>query len=127
VLSYIGDRSYSLYVSHVILFSGVYYSLHHRYLAHYPRWLEETPLGIGVQVLGLFVAAILLSEVSYQLIELPYIAYGKSVIKALRGAPVALPALDAAKLASTDLAAAPSEPPSNPERVAGLVEIAVSG
>jgi len=85
-LEYVGDRSYSLYVCHVLLFSGVYPFLVTKYPVIVPVWLSETGPGVAIQVAVMFALALLVSDLSYRLIELPFIALGKRVVGSLRAA-----------------------------------------
>lgn len=83
-MEYVGDRSYSLYVCHVLLFSGVYPFVVAKYPALLPAWFSQTSVGVAVQVVMMFALALLVSDVSYRLIELPFIALGKRAIEVLK-------------------------------------------
>jgi peptidoglycan/LPS O-acetylase OafA/YrhL len=83
-LSYLGDRSYSLYVCHPILWIGVYPYLIQRYGAGLPGWVRSTAPGIWLQFAGMFIVALVVTELSYQLIEVPYIERGKRLIEIMR-------------------------------------------
>lgn len=81
--AYLGDRSYSLYVCHPILWLGVYPFLYGRYGDPLPDWLLRTPSGVAMQAAVLFVGALLVTEVSYQLLEKPYLRYGRELVRSL--------------------------------------------
>lgn len=84
VFSYLGDRSFSLYVSHPILWVALKPVVMTRFGDSIPSWLTTTSAGIAVQFALMLVVALAVTEVSYRLIELPYIDYGKSLIRRLR-------------------------------------------
>ncbi|HET6351084.1 MAG TPA: acyltransferase [Coriobacteriia bacterium] len=82
-LLYVGDRSYSLYVSHVILYSGVYVFVTAKYAAAMPTWITQTASGVAAQAAFLVLAAVAVAAFSYRYIEQPYIDFGKKVIRGL--------------------------------------------
>lgn len=82
-LIWVGDRSYSLYVCHVILYSGLYYFLYNKYLHIIPQWVSNSNVGIGLQTLILLGISLYVSDLSYRYIELPYLNYGKTIIHSM--------------------------------------------
>ncbi len=80
--SYLGDRSFSLYVSHPILWVVLYPLIYNR--LNLPEWLGTTWQGLWLQLGVMFIAALGVAELSYRFIEMPYIQYGKSLIANLR-------------------------------------------
>jgi peptidoglycan/LPS O-acetylase OafA/YrhL len=80
-LVYVGSRSFAIYVSHVILFSGVYYNL---YMAHpewYPAVIRKMMGYTFVQTAFLFSIALAVADLSYRLVEKPFIALGSRFLR----------------------------------------------
>jgi len=71
LLVWCGDRSASVYVSHVILYSCVYHNIYYR-TSIIPDWVKNTVPGTIAQVLFLIVTACWLGHFSYHFIEAPY-------------------------------------------------------
>ena len=71
LLTWCGDTSASVYVSHVLLYSCVYYNVYYN-TTWIPEKIKTTSAGIALQVISLLVAACLLGRISYHLIEVPY-------------------------------------------------------
>jgi peptidoglycan/LPS O-acetylase OafA/YrhL len=84
VLLFLADRSYSIYVSHVILFTGVFGNLRAHAPDIIPPWHTATDWGLTLQTGYMIASAILLSDLSYRFIELPYLNYGKTLIASWR-------------------------------------------
>ncbi len=84
ILVYIADRSYSIYVCHVILYSGVYYNLYIKHVDSLPFWIRSTRYGMVVQTLFLLVVTLGISDLSYRFIELPFMNLGKRLVKSRR-------------------------------------------
>lgn len=79
VLEYIGARSYSIYLGHVLLIL-VYNDVYFRHYEQLPDFLKLTRAGYALQFV-LFLAVVLaLAETTYRLIEKPCIGLGKRVI-----------------------------------------------
>lgn len=76
----IAEWSYSIYISHVILYSGVFYFLFYKYIDIIPDWIYSTTTGVMLQALFLLLIALLIGAVSYYFIETPYTKYGKNLI-----------------------------------------------
>lgn len=81
VLGFYGKVSASTYVSHVLLYSCVYWNINN--LGIIPETLNNSAAGIAVQVIFLLLAAPLVGYISMILIEKPYGAYGKSVMNGI--------------------------------------------
>ncbi|MDO8848034.1 MAG: acyltransferase [Coriobacteriia bacterium] len=84
LFSYLGDRSFSLYVSHPILWVALMPVVMRRLGDTVPAWVTTTGAGIAIQFAVMLLVALAVAEASYALFELPYIDYGKSVIRRLR-------------------------------------------
>ncbi|CAD6540514.1 O-acetyltransferase OatA [Paraburkholderia kirstenboschensis] len=79
LLEYIGGRSYSIYLGHVLLLL-VYNDLYFRYYENIPDFIKLTRAGYVLQF-ALFLAVVLaLAESTYRLVEKPCIGVGKRVI-----------------------------------------------
>ena len=79
LLEWIGNVSASTYVSHIIVYSCVYYNIYSN-TNIIPVLIKTTWWGVCIQVLFLELLAVFIGWISYNLIEKPYIAYGKSLI-----------------------------------------------
>lgn len=79
-LGYVGDRSYSLYVCHVIFFSGVYPFLTQRFPGLVPAWMTTSIHGRIMLTAVMFGIALAMAGLSYRWIELPFISLGKRVV-----------------------------------------------
>ena len=85
VLEYIGARSYSIYLGHVLLIL-VYNDLYFRFYEHVPHFLRLTQAGYAVQFV-IFIGIVFgLAETTYRLIEVPCRNMGKQVIGSLKEA-----------------------------------------
>ena len=81
VLGFLGQVSASTYVSHVLLYSCVYWNINN--LGIIPKAFNDSVIGITAQVVFLLLAAPLVGYISYSLIEKPYGAFGKSVMNGI--------------------------------------------
>jgi peptidoglycan/LPS O-acetylase OafA/YrhL len=92
-LAFVGDRSYSLYVCHPILWLGVYSFIFSKYSNSLPPWLGTSAFGLTLQVAVMFAFALFVADLSYRFIELPYLAHGKSTVRGLstRSGPATRP------------------------------------
>ena len=82
-LEKIATVSFSTYVSHVIIYSGLYYNLYQKWLVNqHPR--IESHLGVWIQIIFLILAALFVGKISLELIEKPFAAYSKIVIKKMK-------------------------------------------
>jgi peptidoglycan/LPS O-acetylase OafA/YrhL len=80
-LVYVGSRSFAIYVSHVILFSGAYYNL---YMAHpewYPTVIRKMMGYTVIQTIFLFGLALAVADLSYRLVEKPFIILGSRFLR----------------------------------------------
>lgn len=80
ILEYLGSRSYGIYLSHFAfirlkptILTLFYYQL--------PRWVELSPSGVFLQNALAWLGILLVSEISFRLLEKPMIAFGKAYIK----------------------------------------------
>ncbi|CAE6923008.1 hypothetical protein R69608_04204 [Paraburkholderia nemoris] len=78
-LEYIGARSYSIYLGHVLLIL-VYNDLYFRYYEQIPDFLKLTRTGYALQFVLFLAIAFALAETTYRLVERPCIGVGKRVI-----------------------------------------------
>jgi len=78
-LRWCGDASASTYVSHVIIYSCIYYNLYYN-TNIIPEIIKNTWWGICIQVVLLILVACCVGRISYKLIELPYGNYGKMLL-----------------------------------------------
>lgn len=78
IMGFLGQVSGSTYVSHVLLYSCVYWNINN--LGLIPQTLNNGPAGVAVQVIFLLIAAPLVGHLSYQFIEKPYGAFGKKLM-----------------------------------------------
>ncbi|ODP34011.1 acyltransferase [Pandoraea sp. ISTKB] len=85
ILEYLGSRSYSIYLGHVLLIE-VYNDLYFRFYESVPYFLKLTRIGYGVQFVIFLGATILLAEITYRLIENPFRRTGAQVINSFKGA-----------------------------------------
>lgn len=83
LLNYVGDRSYSLYVCHPVIIMGIYGSIYNN-TQLVPAWMKNSASGVTLQILFLYIISLLVSDLSYRFIEMPYINHGKNVIKSFR-------------------------------------------
>lgn len=81
VLGFLGKVSASTYVSHVLLFSCVYWNLNN--LGIVPQALNNSAAGIVLQIIMLILAAALVGYVSCNLIEKPYGEFGKKIMNGI--------------------------------------------
>ncbi len=79
----IASVSFSTYVSHILLFSCVYYNLYTLVLLPACPWLS-TSGGIVLQVISLLCLSLFVGWLSSELIEKPYAVYGKKIIEKTR-------------------------------------------
>ena len=70
----IGNKSFSIYISHIIFYSGIYYNIY----ILLPQDFKESALGIFSQTIFLLAVAYLIGIISNKLIEEPYIKLGKT-------------------------------------------------
>jgi peptidoglycan/LPS O-acetylase OafA/YrhL len=80
VLEYIGSRSYSIYLGHVLLIL-VYNDLYFRFYERVPDFLKLTRAGYLIQFAVFLLAAFALAELSYRIVETPCRDLGKRVIR----------------------------------------------
>lgn len=85
VLEYLGARSYSIYLGHVLLIL-VYNDLYFRFYEHVPDFLRLTRAGYAVQFAIFLAAVIALAETTYRFIEAPCRNAGARVVKSFREA-----------------------------------------
>ncbi|SAL06136.1 acyltransferase 3 [Caballeronia calidae] len=85
LLEYIGTRSYSLYLGHMLIIY-VYNDLYFRLYEYVPDALRLTRIGYVTQSTAFLLIAILLAELSYRLIETPFRSVGRQVSSLLAGA-----------------------------------------
>jgi peptidoglycan/LPS O-acetylase OafA/YrhL len=125
VLLFLADRSYSIYVSHVILYTGVFMFLRQHAPDIIPPWHTATDWGLTIQVGYMFLAAFVVSDLSYRFIELPYLNYGKTLIASWRAkeAQSAATKQRAPESRAVDASATQRQPINGQ----GMIEIAVSG
>jgi peptidoglycan/LPS O-acetylase OafA/YrhL len=83
-LEYIGSRSYSLYLGHMLVIY-VYNDLYFRLYEYVPDMLRLTRIGYLLQCAAVLLAAIGLAELSYRLIETPFRNVGKQINRSLMG------------------------------------------
>lgn len=112
LLGYLGDRSYSYYLCHPVLWFGLYGALVARYAAGMPQEVWNGPIGTSLQAVVLFALAMVAADLSYRLIERPFIRLGKALIApsaarsrrtpAVRRVPVKEPAPEGAAGDSTN-------------------------
>jgi len=76
-LIYVGSRSYSIYLSHIILFSGMYPGLYLANINSFPDYLNMTLANKFVATIVLFTLALIFGDLSYRLIERPFFRFGK--------------------------------------------------
>ncbi|WP_250499869.1 acyltransferase [Caballeronia sp. GAWG1-5s-s] len=80
VLEYIGARSYSIYLGHVLLIL-VYNDLYFRFYERIPDFLKLTRVGYLIQFAVFLLLALALAEVTYRIVETPCRDFGKRVIR----------------------------------------------
>lgn len=83
VLEYVGSRSYSLYLGHVLLIE-VYNDLYFRFYEHIPDFFKLTRPGYALQFALFLVIAMLLAELTYRFVETPFRRVGTTVVRSLR-------------------------------------------
>lgn len=77
-LEYVGSRSYAIYLAHWVVVQ-CYQDLFFRYYELLPDPLKLTRTGYGLQFAVYVAATLLLAEMSYRLIEKPFIGAGRRV------------------------------------------------
>ncbi|MGN6653196.1 acyltransferase family protein [Trinickia sp.] len=82
VLEYIGTRSYSLYLGHMLIIY-VYNDLYFRWYERIPDLLRLTRLGYTLQCVAFLVLASGLAEFSYRCIETPFRKAGRDLTRSL--------------------------------------------
>lgn len=88
-LLWIGERSYSIYLSHPL----VYYSYNILWQDYYERmseFLRVSNGGFAMHALLLFLTSLLVGHISYHLIEAPSVKFGARLLKGRRSAPEAV-------------------------------------
>lgn len=85
ILEYIGSRSYSLYLGHVLLIE-VYNDLYFRFYEHVPKFLSLTRIGYILQFVIFLCVMFLLAEATYRLIENPFRKAGSKLIRSYKEA-----------------------------------------
>ena len=70
---------FSTYVSHVLLYSCIYYNLYTYIILPLYPWLA-TEIGVAVQIIILLFLPLCIGELSNQLIEKPFMLYSKKII-----------------------------------------------
>jgi peptidoglycan/LPS O-acetylase OafA/YrhL len=83
-LEYLGARSYSLYLGHMLIVY-VYNDLYFQLYECVPDILRLTRAGYMLQSASFFLAAICLAEFSYRFIETPFRNVGRHVSRSLMG------------------------------------------
>jgi peptidoglycan/LPS O-acetylase OafA/YrhL len=79
-LEYIGTRSYSLYLGHMLVIY-VYNDLYFRYYEYVPDAIKLTRAGYVLQFAAFVVVAMLLAELTYRFIETPFRKVGRNVAR----------------------------------------------
>ncbi|MEG2687293.1 MAG: acyltransferase, partial [Christensenellaceae bacterium] len=79
-LEYIGNRSYSIYIIHIILYSGIYANILYSNEKLSVYLSQINGIGTLLHIAVLYVLAIVGGEIFYQLVEKPYSQYGRSLI-----------------------------------------------
>lgn len=79
LFAYLGNRSYSIYIIHVVLYSGVYYNIYIKYENYLPDILRHGAVAVLIQTLALFALALAGGILFYHLFEKPYSTYAKSL------------------------------------------------
>lgn len=79
VLDYIGARSYSMYLAHI---AALIVMLHYtdKFRPQLPEWWLNGHLGNSLQFVLFTVITIIVSDISYRLIERPMVSFGKNYI-----------------------------------------------
>lgn len=80
ILTWCGDISASVYVSHVVIYSCVYYNVYYN-TSLIPDVIKTTDLGVATQVIGLIAVACIVGWISYHLIEVPYGLLAKNILR----------------------------------------------
>lgn len=75
VFEYIGSRSYAIYLSHLLLIQ-LYNDLYFRFYEMVPPFLKLTRAGYVWQSAAYLAVVVVVSEISYRLIETPFINMG---------------------------------------------------
>jgi peptidoglycan/LPS O-acetylase OafA/YrhL len=84
VLEYIGSRSYSLYLGHMLIVY-LYNDLYFRWYEQVPDVLRLTRTGYALQFVAFLALAIGLAELSYRLVETPFRNAGRQLTRSLIG------------------------------------------
>lgn len=82
-LEYVGSRSYSLYLGHVLLIE-LYNDLYFRFYERVPDFLKLTRSGYALQFALFLAVALLLAELTYRFVETPFRRAGTTVIRSFR-------------------------------------------
>lgn len=88
LLTFLGDRSYSYYLCHPILWFGLYSFAITTYGSTLPPALLTSGPGIVVQACILFLLALVAADLSFRFIEQPFIRLGKAVVRSFNGQPL---------------------------------------
>ncbi|QCP53499.1 acyltransferase [Trinickia violacea] len=83
-LEYIGARSYSLYLGHMLVIY-VYNDLYFRLYESVPDALKLTRVGYALQFAAFLLTAICLAELTYRFIETPFRKVGREVTRSALG------------------------------------------
>ncbi len=83
LLGWVGDISASVYLSHVILYSCIYWNIYAN-TNLIPEFIKTTTAGIVIQVVFLIFAACIVGQLSLFFIERPYAEYGKKLVRFLQ-------------------------------------------
>lgn len=84
MLEYIGSRSYSLYLGHMLIVY-LYDDLYFRWYEQVPDLLRLTRIGYALQFAAFLALAIGLAELSYRLVETPFRNAGRQITRSLIG------------------------------------------
>ena len=80
---YIGSRSYSLYLGHVLLIE-IYNDIYFRFYEKITPFLKLTQIGYAIQFLIFLSTALLLAEITFRTIETPFRKAGAKIIKSYK-------------------------------------------
>ncbi|WP_206951660.1 acyltransferase family protein [Trinickia acidisoli] len=83
VLEYIGSRSYSLYLGHMLIIY-IYNDLYFQWYELVPNMLRLTRTGYLIQFAIFLLLALCLAELSYRLIETPFRNAGRQITRSLK-------------------------------------------
>ncbi|WP_118182344.1 acyltransferase family protein [Paraburkholderia phosphatilytica] len=85
-LEYVGSRSYSLYLGHMLIID-VYNDLYFRLYEYVPDFFRLTRAGYALQFAAVLIASLCLAELSYRLVETPFRNIGRHVSRSWMQTP----------------------------------------